>query len=142
MSNKPTLYLIIGVPGSGKTTYAKELAIKLTYTLGYTPKIYEADMFFNRGGNYQWKPEYLGHAHKWCQQKVENELKKGYSVICSNTSIYKRDRKYYIDLAKKYKANIEVITCSGNFKNIHGVPDAKVELMKRKFEPFTKDELI
>ena len=75
MNIKPTLYLIIGVPGSGKSTYAKELADKLTYTLGYTPKIYEADMYFNRSGNYQWKPEYLGHAHKWCQSKVEHELK-------------------------------------------------------------------
>ena len=29
MNIKPTLYLIIGVPGSGKSTYAKELADKL-----------------------------------------------------------------------------------------------------------------
>jgi len=139
--NKPTLYMIIGVPGSGKSTYAKELSYKLSFTLGYSPKIYEADMYFMRNGNYKWNPENLGFAHRWCQKQISNELTNGRSVICSNTSILKKDRKIYFNIAKSAKANVEVITCTGNFKNIHGVPDSKVELMKKKFEPFTKDEL-
>jgi len=138
---KPTLYLIIGIPGSGKSTFAKELSEKLVYALGYAPKIFEADMFFMKKGSYQWDPKKLFLAHKWCFDKVAEQLKNGYSVICSNTSLYKKDRKQYIELAKKLGANIDVHTCVGNFQNVHGVPEEKVEIMKRKFEPFTKDEL-
>jgi len=133
------LWIIIGLPGSGKTTLANKIAKEDPRS----PKIFEADMFFtNEAGEYNWKAELLGRAHQWCYDHVEAELRAGNSVIVSNTSLKKRDRKLYIDLGIAYNATIEVITCDGNFKNVHNVPNEKIEMMKEKFQPFSEDELL
>ena len=130
------LILIIGVPGSGKTTLAKKIRQERMEEY----KIFEADMFFERNGLYNWNPRLLGAAHKWCYDQVENALKQGESVIVSNTSLIPKDRKPYLKLAKKYGANIEVFTCKGNFQNLHNVPDETIERMRQKFVPYSKNE--
>jgi len=132
------LWIIIGVPGSGKTTLAEKIAEEDPRH----PMIFEADMYFmDEEGNYNWNPEKLNKAHQWCFDHVEAELRAGFSVIVSNTSLTKRERKPYIDLGKAYNAEIEVITCTSNFKNVHGVPKEKLEQMKKKFQKFDEDEL-
>lgn len=130
------LWMIIGIPGSGKSTKAKEIAEI------YNIKIFEADMFFiDKNGKYCWKGDLLPKAHGWCYDKIEDELKAGHSVIVANTFLKRKDRKRYIDLAKQFNAEIEVITCTGNFQNIHGVTPEKIQIMKDKFQPFSSDEL-
>lgn len=130
------LYLLIGIPGSGKTTLAKQISKEIG------AKFFEADSFFyDKNEKYNFNPKLLGVAHFVCQKNVENELKAGNSVIVSNTNLKKRDRKIYINLAKKYNAKIDVRVCSGNFKNVHGVPDDKIEQMKAYYEPFSEDEI-
>lgn len=136
------LYLIIGIPGSGKSTLASKIQNEILEKSGNLIKIYEADMYFTKNGKYEWNADNLGAAHFWCQKMTENELKLGNSVIVSNTSIRKRDRKIYIDLAKKYHHEIKVITCRGEFKNIHNVPQDKIAKMKERFQEFSEEELI
>lgn len=139
---KQILWIIIGIPGSGKSTLANKIADEFAKENDYRPEIYEADMFFiNKEGQYNWNPNRLSIAHNWCFNQVEKELQKGLSVIVSNTNIKKRDRKPYIELGKKYNAEIRVITCTGNYKNIHNVPEDKIELLKTKFQPFDPNEL-
>ena len=132
----PKLIMIIGIPGSGKTTLAKK------YQAAWpTPiPIYEADMFFERGGEYKWDPKLLKQAHKWCFDNVEDSLKKGESVIVSNTFLTPWERKPYLELAKKYNADVMVFTCSGEYQNVHGVPQETIERMKQKYVPFSEDE--
>ena len=56
------LFLLRGLPGSGKTTLAKSLG----------GKNYEADMFFERGlkNVYTFVAAKLPNAHRWCQSQV------------------------------------------------------------------------
>lgn len=136
------LYLIIGIPGSGKSTMASKIQKEIFEKDNTLIKIYEADMYFIKDGKYKWDFERLNAAHTWCQKMTEEELKRGKDVIVSNTSIRKRDRKIYINLAKKYHHEVKVITCHGDFKNIHNVPAEKVAKMKERFQEFTEDELI
>lgn len=134
------LLMIIGIPGSGKSTLANE--IKLENPEFKDANIWEADMFFiNSNGKYKFNPGLLSAAHFWCQAKVENDMKEGKNVIVSNTNLTPKERSTYIKLAKKYNYEIEVKTCSGSFKNIHGVPDETIEKMKNKFKPFNEKEL-
>jgi hypothetical protein len=52
------LYLIRGIPGSGKSSLAKSLGGKHV----------EADMYhLDENGNYNWKPVDVKKAHEWCQ---------------------------------------------------------------------------
>lgn len=133
-----TLWIIIGLPGSGKSTLAKQISNESPEQ----PNIYEADMYFiDELGNYCWNPRRLAQAHAWCFNNVEAELRKGNSVIVSNTGLTKQERKPYIDLGIAYGAKIEVITCRNNFKNIHNVPEETIEKMREKFQEFTTDEL-
>jgi predicted kinase len=126
------LYIIRGLPGSGKSTMAKEIIAKHPNT-----KHFEADMYFyNAHGEYKFEPSLLREAHKWCLLKTEDALRNGYDCIVSNTFTQKWEMKAYLDLAKQYNAELEVITAKGNYQNIHGVPEETIEKMRKRWEDY------
>ena len=130
------LILFIGIPGSGKSTLAK----KWQKGFPYHCDIFEADMYFEKDGQYNWDPKKLNEAHKWCFDQTENTLKNGGSVIVANTFLTPSSRKPYIELAKKYNTKLTVFPCIGEFKNIHGIPQEKVNEMKKKYVPYSKQD--
>lgn len=134
------LYLIIGIPGSGKTTKAKEIISKYE-SQNKQIKHYEADMFFEHDGQYKFNPALLGKAHAWCQKKTEEAMMNNIDVIVSNTSLTPRERYFYLALAKLYDYEVKVITMINEFQNVHGVPADKLELMKQRYVPYSEDEL-
>jgi len=135
------LVMFIGIPGSGKSTAAKKY--REDHPNFKFANIWEADQFFidNKTKEYKWDPFKLRQAHEWCQLKVNFDLAREKNTIVSNTNLTPSERRPYIKMAKKNGAEIEVITCNGNFENIHGVPPEVIEKMKKKFVPFSKDEL-
>ncbi len=125
------LYLVRGVPGSDKSTFAKTLVKK-----DYCHK--EADMFFVDGeGNYKFEPSKIKDAHKWCQEEMDFLMRLEHSpVVVSNTFTQEWEMEPYFELAKKYGYKVFSIVIEnrhGN-KNKHGVPEDKVEQMKNRFE--------
>jgi predicted kinase len=129
------LYIIRGVPGSGKSTKARELLAK-------NPKLkhFEADMFFERSGPYKFNPAKIKDAHHWCQNEVRTSLKEGHSVIVSNTFTKIWEMVAYIQMAKENGATVEVLTLDGGYENVHGVPKEKVQEMRDRFEKYTIPE--
>lgn len=126
------LILIRGVPGSGKSTLAKKLVHELPCNVVLN---IEADAFFiDNQGNYKFDPTRIKDAHSWCQAETEHALKHGASVIVSNTFTQLWEMQPYFEMAEKYGAEVVVYLCQGNFKNVHGVPDAKVKQMRDRFE--------
>ena len=122
----PILTLIRGLPGSGKSTLAKSLA-------GYH---LETDMYFtDKQGCYQFDGKRLKEAHLWCQQQCELKLSQGVSVVVSNTFIKQWEMDAYRLLAKKYHATLIIQTCTGQFKNIHNVPQETLQKMQREWQP-------
>ena len=130
------LYLIMGLPGSGKTTKAEEIR---RLAPGRT-KHFEADMFFLKDGKYVFEPAKLSLAHQWCEKETENALREHFDVIVSNTFLTPAERKPYILLAKKFACELVVIPCSGNYGSTHNVPAETMERMKRKFVPFDREK--
>lgn len=133
-----TLILIRGLPGSGKSTLAKSLYNWLLWPT----KHHEADDFHVHDGVYQWRPEYVKKAHLYCQQDTEESLKKDWHAIVSNTFTTRKEMQPYFDLAKKYKAIVQVIECHGNFGSIHNVPEATMLKMAERWEPFNTGWLL
>ena len=122
-----TLTLIRGLPGSGKTSLADELIE--AYTRGI-----EADSFFyDDYGNYVFDETKLRAAHEWCQHQTREMLKDGYNVLVSNTFTTLREMKEYYLMAKELGVTLNVITCQGQFGNLHDVPEETMEKMRKRF---------
>lgn len=124
------LVLVWGLPGAGKSTLAK----KITY---FEDKIVicEADQFMvNDKGDYEFNPKRLHWCHQKCQEKCEAAMIAGHSVIVSNTSLSKKERKPYLELAAKYGYDVQEIFIKSPFKSVHNVPEEKVEEMKKRLE--------
>lgn len=126
-NNQLVLYMIIGISGSGKSTFARALSSNQNI------KYFQADQYFEKDGEYLFDRTQLGNAHKWCQTSVESELKKGNSVIVSNTGLTLWQRQIYYKIAEKFGAKIKMKIMNGNFKNTHNVPEEVIENMKKKF---------
>ena len=66
-----TVYIMRGVPGSGKSTIARKLAHGATAdeVMNLTPfhgTVVSADDFFLRNGEYRYNPKEIGIAHSYC----------------------------------------------------------------------------
>lgn len=127
-----TLILLRGLPGSGKSTLAKLLVGKKDYCHK------EADMFFvDREGNYKFEPSKIKDAHAWCQEEIEFVMKHEHSpVVVSNTFTQEWEMKAYYELAAKYGYQVSSIIVENRHggKNVHGVPEDKLQIMKDRFE--------
>lgn len=130
---KKTLIILRGVPGSGKTTLAKQLLKE--YSRGKTTSHWEADMYFTgEDGVYRWDKNLLPLAHEWCQNKVRESLKNCDVVIVSNTNIRREDVETYVKIARDAQAEAKVFRVEGRFKNVHNVPEETVKKMRRGFQ--------
>lgn len=119
---KNKLIIVRGVPGTGKSTYAKSLNIVH----------FEADMYFQRGGNYEWDRRGLGSAHNWCLTEVASCLEAGMDVVVSNTFSTMKEMMPYLKLGYP----VEVVELTEVFGNIHDVPDQIIDMMHARWEEY------
>ena len=145
----PTLYIIRGLPGSGKSTHASDLFEQIHTTTGHTPEWFEADMFFNtRDLKYNWNPKYLPAAHNWCYFNTLQALYTNTDTIVSNTFTTGSEVSNYLNLRTLIpNLRIELIELHTQFKSIHNVPDEAIARMRNRWEsfdllPFDKTTLI
>lgn len=130
-----TLYLIRGLPGAGKSTFAK------TLSEGLGIPFYEADMYHMVNGVYNWKPENVHAAHQWCQRQVETYLRQQCamrrfgSVIVSNTSTTEKELKHYVEVSEKFQYNLTSVIVENRHGriSIHGVPQETLDKMRNRF---------
>lgn len=134
------MIIMRGLPGSGKSTKAKELL----KTLGEDAIICSADNYFinTKTGEYEWDASKLNLAHKHCYTTADQALKNGVDVIIDNTNIRIRDVKRYISLANEYSVMVDIEE-SGTYwaKDIdecfnngtHNVPKEVIEHMSIQF---------
>ena len=126
-----SLFLIRGLPGSGKST--------LGYQLGIIP--IEADQYFERSGKYHFNPAELGDAHAFCQKETDRRLSADSTVVC-NTFSTRWELQPYIELSEKHAARLFVIDLFDGGKtdaelakrNVHQVPIATIFEMRRRWE--------
>lgn len=126
-----TLYLIRGVPGSGKSTFANQLLHQ-----GVVHQVLEADKYFIDGeGKYNFDPSKLREAHEWCQTRTKKYLLDGDSVAVANTSTTEKEVAVYQQIAELTGSNFVsiIVENRNNSENIHHVPAEKIQQMKNRF---------
>lgn len=128
MTNDKVLYIVRGLPGSGKSTFAKSLG----------GVHFEADMYFvDENGVYNFDPTKIKMAHNWCmiqtQKAMVNEEPK---IVVSNTFTQEWEMETYFKLANEngYQVYSIIVENRHEGKNTHGVPDDKLQIMKDRFQ--------
>lgn len=122
------LFLLRGLPGSGKTTLAQTIADVL----------FAADDFFHdpETGEYNFDATKLGIAHKQCQDNCDNAMVHGFRKIAvHNTFTTEREMKPYYDLAKRhgYLVHSLIVENRHGGENVHNVPEEALNRMEERF---------
>jgi predicted kinase len=125
-TNEIILYALRGLPGSGKTSFAKSLNLNF----------FEADQYFEKFNNNKYDYKLLKKAHQYCYQSVKQELENGRSVIVSNTMTSEEEVLEYHSLAKELNVKFVSVILENrhNGKSIHNVPISSIEKMKKRFD--------
>jgi predicted kinase len=130
------LFLVRGLPGSGKTSFAS--AIWNDYA------VCEADKFFyDKEGNYNFDLSKLKEAHAWCKNEVESRMIEHQNnqqyypeIAVSNTFTQEWEMEDYFKLAEKYGYKVVSLIIENRHggQNVHGVPEDKLQIMKNRFQ--------
>jgi predicted kinase len=132
--NMRNLFLIRGLPNSGKTTLAEEIA----WTQHAADDYFES-LAKEQGKTYSevFDPKLLGEAHKACQEAVEDEMAGSYhNIAVHNTFSQEWELKPYLDLAEKHNFKVFVLTIEKhhNNSNDHEVPEEAITRMVDRWE--------
>jgi predicted kinase len=130
------LFLVRGLPGSGKTSFATHIWNDYA--------VCEADKFFcDKEGNYNFDPSKLKEAHSWCKNQVEirmqdHQLNQQYypEIAVTNTFTQEWEMEDYLKLAEKYGYKVVSLIVENRHggQNVHGVPEDKLQIMKNRFQ--------
>ncbi len=134
------LYLIRGLPGSGKSTFAKTLqnvsnAMHLEADMWHMEEVADEDGHYDGRMEYVWRPERVGVAHNECQRVCRNYMEKGLSVIVSNTFTTAKELEPYLAMAVEfgYRVTSLVVENRHGGVNVHDVPQETLDKMRNRF---------
>jgi predicted kinase len=131
------LFIIRGVSGSGKSTFAKKI-------VDHDFLVCEADKYFidKETGEYKFDTSKIKDAHKFCQDTVETYMKDSLvndqfyrEIAVANTFTQEWEMEPYFKLAKEYGYAVFTIVVENRHGGVnqHGVPEEKLEQMRNRF---------
>ena len=135
-----TLYITVGLPGSGKSTYSKNF-IK-DKEIEYLSSDELRAVYGKSEEDQTVTPLVFGHI----KRKVDEFLKDGKNVLVDATSVNRKERSDYIKTAKKYGAKVVAIVFKMDRQGLidrnkkrgeqggRVVPDWVIDKMLAKFE--------
>lgn len=139
------LVLIRGLPGSGKTYFARNSPLfKNFYRV-------EADDFFtfevNESETFQ-DPVYMfdgkmcPEAHAMCKARTDMLMKAGKNVCVANTFTTNEEMRWYVECARHFNAKLTIYHIATQFKSIHNVPQHTLEAMTARWETRVDENVI
>ena len=141
-----TLYITVGLPGSGKSTYVKNF-IK-DKEIEYLSSDSLRAVYGKSEEDQTCTHQVFGHI----KRKVDEFLKDGKNVLVDATSVNRKERSDYINTAKKYGSKVVAIVFKMDRQGLidrnkkrgeqggRVVPDFVIDKMLAKFEEPSYDE--
>ncbi len=126
------LILLRGLPGSGKSTFAKSLGgIHI-----------EADQYFMRNGVYEFDASQLKNAHNYCQSQTRawmshnGEQISTDKIVVSNTFTQEWEMDAYFEMAEEFRYQVICLIVENRHgsMSVHDVPQHKLNEMRNRFE--------
>ena len=127
-----TVTILIGLPASGKSTKAKEIASDFRSFVLSSDKIRE-ELYGNEAT--QGNP---AEVFSLLYKQMDDILTNGFSVVIDATNICKRERSEAIKIAKKHGAKVEALVMDTPFAECVRRNDAR----ERKVPDFVFDRMI
>lgn len=136
------LYILRGLPGSGKSYMASQIAMANKEKF---PVICSTDHYWIRpDGRYDWNFKLIGEAHEWNFKRTKEFFDQNIAIIIlDNTNVQFKDFSKYIELALKHRYQIELVEPPTTWKfdaeicakrNQHNVPLDSIKKMLDRWE--------
>ena len=140
--NKPILAVMIGISGSGKSTFSNGLKTSLNAEMVETDAI-RVELTENIEDQTQ-NPRVFGVA----KRRIDNILSQGKNAVIDATSVSVRDRKDWIDIARKNNAEVRAyfvdtpvdVAKQRNRRRERKVPEDVIDRQASRLQPPTKAE--
>lgn len=131
--NKPSIILLRGLPGAGKTTLARVLSENNKWP------VFSVDSYFTNPetGEYRFEFDKNHLAYKACIQNTEKAmLKKVEKIFIDNTLTLEWEIEPYLQLAAANNYTVHVVTVENRHKglNTHGINNEQLNKMAEKYK--------
>jgi predicted ABC-type ATPase len=138
----PTVFIMRGLPGSGKSTAANKISQIYNHWSGTA----SADNYWMHGNEYRFDPTQVPKNHHYCLRTFIEMVGVGpgtksnpqfQAVIVDNTNLALHEFSHYVKIAQACGYNVVVLTliCSVEDslkRNVHSVPEKTIRAMQRR----------
>jgi predicted kinase len=105
-----TLYIMQGIPASGKSTLAATIARE-----SYGHILSTDEYWMKSDGIYRFNPSKLDAAHRWNKQRCIKLMQAGAPlIVIDNTNITRRDVQPYLVMAEIFEYDVQIVRVQTN----------------------------